>query len=377
MGFDLAALRKNREARLAKNKALANGEGFEILNTSALAKGVKAWWPKDMCELLIRVVPFQVTKKDNIGGDAVGDIASFRRFKVHYNVGGSDHPEICPTTYGLPCPMCEEYNKYSKEEQKNPKSLASKFKAKDFSVFNALCQIPQPSGKPQMVMRVVRAGYFASYQKILEQTEVDAQFNKAAADDIYLFDDIELGYWMTVRCAKAVSVKGASQPFMQFVQVNLHWQGEKKVVPQGAYPLISDLDLLIPEAKPYATLVAMMGKTVSVDKTYEAEVEEATLGVESGVVEGTVADEAHAEPGTNGSVEESLPGEEAVDTPMAEVETGFTPPAEPEKPVAPIVPQKRTAPQKQTVAPATTPVVQSASEPPAALPDDSDFGFDK
>lgn len=287
MAINLAELRKRRDARLAKTKALAEGESREYCNTDALAQGVTIWWPKRDVERMLRVVQFQVTKSDNMAGDAVGDFASVRRYKTHRNIGVEDVTYMCPTSYGKPCPICEHYNTFSDEEKKNYKTgTAKKFKPREVCVFNALIREPDESGKDRTSLRVVRGGYYASYKAILDNVKSEAKFNPKNQDEIFLFDDLELGYWLRVRFAHESAMSGGSVEFMHITQAALNWREPKKMVPEKAFPLICDLDELLPAPLSYGELKKLLlNATTSVeDHTYADEVDDAIARMQSPVV---------------------------------------------------------------------------------------------
>jgi len=242
-------LRAQREKRVAANKAMANGESFEFLKTEALPPNVPLWWPKEAAEIQIRVLPYIVTQKENIGQNEVGDAVSVRRFKVHYLP--NKKAVICPTTYGMSCPCCDKFNSFSKEEKTAKGSPATKYKAKEFAIFNALFRIADESGKSKLAVRVIKGGYFASWKALMEEikNEAGVKENAKYIDAINLFDDPELGYWISIRCNKAsVAGGGASTEFMQFTRTILRWKDPKTAIPEAVYEKLADLDKLIPPA---------------------------------------------------------------------------------------------------------------------------------
>jgi len=67
--------------------------------------------------LLYKVSDKNHPERDEEGGVAlVGDGWWRRPFKVHKNVGPDNETVVCPTTFGLPCPICEEYHKMRQDE---------------------------------------------------------------------------------------------------------------------------------------------------------------------------------------------------------------------------------------------------------------------
>ena len=268
-------LRAQRDKRVAANKAMANGESFEFLKTDTLPPNVPLWWPKDATEIQIRVLPFIVTQKENSGNNDVGDVVNVRSFKAHYLP--NKKAVICPTTYGMSCPLCDKFNSFSKEEKSAKNSPAMKYKAKEFALFNALFRIADGSGKSKLAVRVIKGGYFASWKSLMEEikNEAGVKENAKFADSIYAFDDPENGYWIDIRCNKAsVAGGGASTEFMQFTRTILRWKDPKTAIPEAVYEKIADLDKLIPPAPSADDLRKWMGIDVAVDEQFAHEVDD-------------------------------------------------------------------------------------------------------
>lgn len=268
----LERVREQREKRIAANKAAASGEKQSILLTQNLAKGVKTWWAKEPTEIRFRVLPFIVSKANNVGDDQVGDVVSMRKYAVHF-IGEKAY--ICPSTYGLPCPVCDKYNSFSKEEKAGKNSPANRFKPKKYAMFNALMEIADESGNTKTVMRVINAGHFHTWTQILDAITNSTATNKKFADKLNSFDDPEEGYWIEARCNKASIAGGSdSAKFMQFTSVDLRWKEQVKPLNDKVYDLITDLDLLIPEPPSVETLRRAIGEDEPTHAPEEVEAEE-------------------------------------------------------------------------------------------------------
>ena len=269
----LERIREQREKRIAANKAAALGERQSVLLDENLSKGVKLWWTKDPMEIRIRVLPFMVSKKNNIGDDQVGDLVNVRKYSVHF-IGEKAY--VCPSTYGLPCPVCDKFKSFSDAEKKDMKSPAQRFKPKHYALFNALFELADESGKTRLVMRVVNANYFATWQKILNAVKNTAATNPANDRKINLFDDPEEGYWLEAQCAKdSISGGGSEQTkFMQFTSVNLRWRENVKPLSDKVFDTITDLDLLIPEPASEDMLRRLIGETTPAPAPEETEAAE-------------------------------------------------------------------------------------------------------
>ena len=250
--------REARERRIAANKSAAAGE--------------KTWWTKEPTEIRFRPLPFVVSKENNIGDNAIGELATVRKYAVHF-IGEKAY--ICPSTYGLPCPVCDKYKTFSDDEKKMKNSPAQRFKAKKYAMFNALMEIADESGKTKTGMRVINAGYFATWQQILDAVSQTAEVNKKNADKIYAFDDPEIGYWIEARCNKAsIAGGGESAKFMQFAGVDLRWKEEVKPLNEKVFDVLTDLDLLIPEPPSAETLRRAIGEDEPTPAPEEVEAEE-------------------------------------------------------------------------------------------------------
>jgi hypothetical protein len=245
-------IRMAREQRIASNKAEINNERQEFLLLQNLPSNNEVWWPREATEARFRILPFIVTKEDNIYGQPVNSTATARRFKVHNLPNG--RTVLCLKSLGLDCPACEKFMSFSEAERKDMNSPAQRYKAKDRVIFNALFAVPAEGGKNKLVMRVVSASYYASWQKLSTEikNEVNVQLelrNSTAVDKIYSFDDPETGYWIEVRCNKdgIPGNNNEKSKFMQITRVDLRWREEAKPLSENVFDAIADLDRLIPE----------------------------------------------------------------------------------------------------------------------------------
>lgn len=257
----LERLRAKRAERLARREAEVNQQGKEYLNTAILPKGVSIWFPQGEkpSEHQMRILQFEVKEAANIGGEAVGDFASKRVFKIHYNIGIGGHTIVCPTSYNQPCPICEAYEAYPKEERLRRDSPASKLKPKNVAIFNALFKEPGEDGKNVLKLRVVRGGDYALTSTLNSTLKEEVELNKKDAEKIYLYDDLELGYWITARFAKTTMTGKGGDPFMQITRVDLGYKEEPKAVSDKIIEKIVDLDKLIPKAPTYDAILKMLG----------------------------------------------------------------------------------------------------------------------
>lgn len=294
----LERLRAKRAERLARREAEVNNQGKEYLNVSALPKGVSIWFPQGdkPSEHVMRIVQFEVTDEKNMAGDSVGDFASRRTFKVHYNIGNGGQTIICPRSFNKPCPVCEMYEAYPKEERLRRDSPASKLKPKVVSIFNALFREATEDGKTVLKLRVVRGGDYALTSKLNSTIKEEVELHKKDAEKIYLYDDLEMGYWITARFSKATMTgKGGGDPFMQITRVDLDYKGEPKAVSEKILEKIVDLDALIPKSMSYEEIAKLIGTKPTVAEEPE---------------DGEFADEVEAPKKANAKAEEALEEDE-------------------------------------------------------------------
>lgn len=88
------------------------------------------------------ILPYVLTKKGHPdtkdGVPAVGDVWGHRTFGMHRNVGPEDKTYICPKmTFGLPCPICEEVARLSKDFNTNKETIKA-IKVKERQLFNVI-----------------------------------------------------------------------------------------------------------------------------------------------------------------------------------------------------------------------------------------------
>lgn len=258
---DIKRMRESHDARVAAARAALTGNFREILNTNALPKGVKLWFPQNDKpeEVVMRIVDFQTTKAVNAGGSKVGEFSAFRRYKTHNLPDG--RTVICPTTYGKKCPLCDTVAAHWDEikNDKTNQSPYSKLRPKKMLLFNAIFKVPAENGNTKVVPRVVRCTEFYFAPVFSNALKAEEQFKPKEADQIYSYADIEYGYWFTARfgMAPAVATNPKSKPMMQLLSVTLDLNSSK-MLPEQLFEYVTDLDELIPEAPSYEELFALI-----------------------------------------------------------------------------------------------------------------------
>ena len=97
--YSIEKLRAKRAARLADTRSAAEGNDFEILTPLFLPQGVNLWFPAEQCQMMMRVVQFEVTQKNNIDNNEIGDYVAARSYSLHRLPGqkksrSSAHPPM-------------------------------------------------------------------------------------------------------------------------------------------------------------------------------------------------------------------------------------------------------------------------------------------
>lgn len=105
-------VRRNRET---SNKE--NSYGY-----LKIPKGIKIFKNQTSGKELIDIIPYIVTDKKHLDKDPEFEVAVVgsqwykKPYRVHKNVGVDNESIVCPTTFGLPCPLCEEKTRLQKAQ---------------------------------------------------------------------------------------------------------------------------------------------------------------------------------------------------------------------------------------------------------------------
>jgi len=100
-----------------RNKNAGSGGGVSTVN---LPSGVDFFKLREDRNLL-EVIPFTSTRSHILEKPEVekGEIWWRLRYKIHRNVGPNNETVVCPTTFGKPCPICEERGQLFDEKRKD------------------------------------------------------------------------------------------------------------------------------------------------------------------------------------------------------------------------------------------------------------------
>ena len=249
---DIANMRAKRAARIAAARAQARGERPELLLTEHLAPKSALWWPSKTTVIDGRIVDFMVTQENNVGGNVPGDFVGVREIAIHRTPGGKSF--VCPRNYGKECRCCDTYHEHYDELKSDRKHWAHKFKSQKIAIFNMLKK--EENGSVSMV--VVRASRFFSIAKINAKLELQVKLHPDKVDEIYAYSDIEIGYWINMTFSEAAAVDGNKDEYMQIVEVTPNIS-KPFAIPEKVYPLITDLDKLIPACPSAEEIDEMFG----------------------------------------------------------------------------------------------------------------------
>lgn len=267
MKINLKALREQRNQRLAaaKRAVQQSASGFEVLNLEVLPEKVELIDPpKDgSIEYQMRLLQFQVANANNCEQTPVGTMVVSRSYAYHSYVGPGDRTILCPRTWGRRCPICEYYLSFDKDVRTKDKALY-RFRAREFSIFNALLYGKTSSGKIGRKPVVFRAGTFSGITSIYK--EVNRQAGIKKDDSLYLFADLIEGFDIEALWAKEALAKGGIE-FGQLVKVNLKPE-TKCEIDERILPFIVNLDDLIPEPMTAEEIDALLdGQLPATEKT--------------------------------------------------------------------------------------------------------------
>lgn len=90
-------------------------------------------------------------------------------YKVHYDVGPEHKSVVCPTTFGQPCPLCDEANRLRKSTNSADAALAKELRPKDKTLFNVVLK-DDPKNKK---IQVYDVSYWNFTKQLCEELQDD------------------------------------------------------------------------------------------------------------------------------------------------------------------------------------------------------------
>ena len=184
--FRMPNYKKAVAANTEKQRSEASTYGY-----LKLPKGVELFKERKG-RIQLDVIPYPITneKHADICPDAgidVGVLWYKSPFKVHRDIGAGDgQTVVCPTTVGLPCPICEYRNKRAKEGADR-----DELKALKTSNRNLYAVIPRKDKEMDETIHIWNTSQFFVQDAINNELEED--------EELYEFPDLENGYRLNIR----------------------------------------------------------------------------------------------------------------------------------------------------------------------------------
>lgn len=184
--FKMPNYKKAVAANTEKQRSAASTYGY-----LKLPKGV-GLFKERKGRIQLDVIPYPITneKHADICSDAgieVGVLWYKSPFKVHRDIGAGDgQTVVCPTTVGLPCPICEYRNRRAKEGADRDELKALKTSSR-----NLYAVIPRKDKEMDETIHIWNTSQFFVQDAINNELEED--------EELYEFPDLENGYRLNIR----------------------------------------------------------------------------------------------------------------------------------------------------------------------------------
>ena len=173
-------------------KQESQGASYGYLN---LPKGVSVFKEKPGGKSLLDFMPYEVTDPKHLDRDVENDMAVVgtlwykKPFKIHRGVGEDNDTVVCPTTFGLKCPICDYRKKQMSDGADKDDTDAMKPKLR-----NLYCVIPHGDSKQEQEPHIWDVSQYL-FQKLLNE-ELKEDF------DNEVFPDLEEGLSLRIRFEK-------------------------------------------------------------------------------------------------------------------------------------------------------------------------------
>jgi len=201
-------------------------------NTVNLPDGVERFEATKRME--IGIVPYKVSVGNHPDQVNKGDKWYRKPFKIHRNVGIENKTVVCPKSFGLACPICEEVSRLYKQakdaSEKEAKSLreeASALGAKDRDLFNIYFP-----GKEEDGVMVWDVSYHNFSKKLASELA-----DEKADEDWYCFWLEKDGYTLNVRMDEEAL---GENTFLKASRVD--FEARKGSIPKAILDQAVDLD---------------------------------------------------------------------------------------------------------------------------------------
>lgn len=157
-----------------------------------LPNGVNIFQPPTEGRIFIDILPYEVTESKHPDRDDelkianVGDLWYRRPYRVHRNVGANNTSYVCPSSIGMPCPICE-YRAQRKTEGADDEEL----RALKYSNRNLYCIVPLKDKKFEEKPHIWDISQYLFQDKLNDELEEQPEFD--------VFPDLEEGYTLRIR----------------------------------------------------------------------------------------------------------------------------------------------------------------------------------
>ena len=137
--------RSNDDAR-AKMRAWAEGQARKGKGGSLSLPDGKSLLKLDKPRMSLDIVPYVVKSKCHpTKGVKPGDIWWERLYWTHRNIGPQQETVICPSSFGKPCPVCEDFFRLQKDPHADD-DVVKALRRKERQVFNAIDRMNKEKG---------------------------------------------------------------------------------------------------------------------------------------------------------------------------------------------------------------------------------------
>lgn len=206
--------RDEKPRRVAKedvrNNARESGGTKRYFNLPA---GVDLWEPSKDASYVLDFFPYVIkteTHPDRKGNKMrPGDMWYKFPFKVHRNIGPSNEEVVCPTTFGKPCPICEERTRLVKNYNENEEEIKA-INAKQHAAY--IIRNPDDAD---------RYAVFA-YSTFKFGEPLDKELKEGGDDVLGFYDTNEDGRTLTVRFSKESFKEGS---FLKATRIDFKKRG--------------------------------------------------------------------------------------------------------------------------------------------------------
>lgn len=178
--------RKSMKSKVQKDaKRARSGGGF-----ISLPQGVEFFAAEPGGRVTLDILPYEVTIANHPDKDKieVGDLWYKFPYRYHRNVGVNRNSEVCPRTFGKPCPICDHRDSLLNSKDPDKDEIYALKPA-----WRVLYNVRALTGKDKDKIVVWDFSYH-NFQK-----QLDAEIDDPENDEYGAFADLENGYSLKIR----------------------------------------------------------------------------------------------------------------------------------------------------------------------------------